>query len=329
MDHSVLLLSSADVIRLYPIEEAVRVIEKAFREYALGKSRMPSKVYLDLPEFNGDFRAMPACVFPSRLAGVKWVNSHPENRKRGLPSVMAMMIVNDVKTALPLAVMDATSLTNIRTGAAGAVAVKHLASKSADTIALIGTGAQARHQILAILSLKRKIREIRYYDPSGESMESFRRFIETTFPNKITAAKDVKSCVEDAGIVITTTPSRKPIVKSEWIRSGTHINAIGADAPGKQELDPKLLKRAAVIVDDIEQASHSGEINVPIQKRQYSVREIRSTIGEVVANRMGSRLSEETTIFDSTGLAIQDVSSAAYILLKASREPGLARFSFF
>jgi len=329
MKHAVHLFSSSDIQELYPISEAVRVIEKAFLHHALGKSRMPSKIYLDLPEYGGDFRAMPAALFSPPVAGIKWVNSHPSNRKRGIPTVMAMVIVNDAKTALPLAIMDGTLLTNLRTGAAGAVAVKHLSRRKAKRLALIGAGAQALFQTRAILSVRDSIDEIRIYDPLQKSIRSFEASLAETYTKAIRVAKTARQCVEGADIVVTTTPSRKPIVKREWLADGVHINAIGADAPGKQELDPEILNHATVIVDDRDQATHSGEINIPVNRGQFSPKKIASTLGEVIAKKSGKSLETRTTVFDSTGLAIQDIASAAYILAKAKKRGDLATFDFF
>ena len=142
----------------------------------------------------------------------------------------------------------------------------------------------------------------------------------------MTAANNIQGCVAGADIVVTTTPSRKPIVQSSWIKDGVHINAIGADAPGKEELDPKVLKRARVVVDDLEQASHSGEINVPIAKGLFKLKDIHATLGEIIAGKKKGRTSpREVTVFDSTGLAIQD-TAAASLIYKAAVKKKLGRW---
>ena len=142
----------------------------------------------------------------------------------------------------------------------------------------------------------------------------------------MTAAATIKECVSDADIVVTTTPSRKPIVQPQWIKDGTHINAIGADAPGKEELDPTILKRSKVVVDDVEQASHSGEINVPIAKGLFKLKDIYATLGEIIAGKKKGRASpREVTVFDSTGLAIQDTAVAS-LIYKAAVKKKLGRW---
>ncbi len=301
-------LNAEKVEELFPIHEAIAVIETAFLDYQAGLSRMPEKVYLDLPEFQGDFRAMPAFCARHKLAGVKWVNSHSQNYKKGLPAVMALLIVNDPETGAPKAILDATNLTGIRTGAAGAVAVNYLARKNAKIAAFVGAGKQAIYQALAIGKV-RDLEEIRFFDPSEHARKNFQE----TFP-KAKVFNDIKPCVSNSDIVVTTTPSRQPIVQRDWISRGTHINAVGADAPGKQELDPGLLEQATVIVDDVEQARHSGEINLSPDCK------ISGTLGQVIAKKVSGRISDDQiTVFDSTGLAIQDVASAGWILGKFFR----------
>jgi alanine dehydrogenase len=133
----------------------------------------------------------------------------------------------------------------------------------------------------------------------------------------------------DCDILITTTPSRKPIVKGEWVNAGTHINAIGADAPGKQELESRLIKNARVFVDDREQAFHSGEVNVPLSTGIIAPEEIAGTIGEVITGKVKGRIGDEITIFDSTGLAIQDIATASIVLKRATEEGLGLKVKFF
>lgn len=314
-----LILGRRDVEKLIDIKQAIGAVEEAFRQYGLGRAQMPAKIYLDLKKFSSDFRAMPAYVEKFKIVTLKWVNAHPLNPKRGLPSVMAVIIVSDPKTGFPLCIMDGTLATSIRTGAGGAVAAKYLARRNSCVAGLVGCGAQARTQLAALREIF-PIKEVRIWGHEKPLIERFIREMKRSAETMIPAA-DIKECVAGCDIVVTATPSRKPIVKSEWISPGTHLNAIGADAPGKEELDPKILKRAKVIVDDYEQASHSGEINVPISKGIYKPKNIHATLGEIVAGKKKGRTSaREITVFDSTGLAIQDVAVASVIYRNALKK---------
>jgi len=212
--------------------------------------------------------------------------------------------------------MDGTYLTDMRTGAAGGVAVKHLARKNSKTVGFVGTGNQARTQLLGINEII-DIDEIKATSTSEKQTLAFKDEMELLTECEVTVKQTIKE-VCDCDILVTTTPSRKPIVMDEWITEGTHINAIGADAPGKEELDPRILKRARVVVDDIAQASHSGEINVPLSKGLLKGNDILCELGEVITGRKKARTQDsDITVFDSTGLAIQDVATANMVYMKA------------
>jgi len=291
------------------MDVALEAVKEAFCEHGLGRTQMPPKSYLYFKSHNGDLRTMPAYLEKIDSAGVKIVNVHTGNASKGLPTVMALMVLNSTETGAPKAVMGATYLTAMRTGAAGGIAAKNLARPGSETVGLIGAGAQARTQLLALSKLF-FIREVFVADTSIERCASFKKdcqaFLDCSY-NLTTDPKEASEC----DILVTTTPSRKPIVRDEWILPGTHINAIGADAKGKQELEPAILRRSKVVVDDMVQATHSGEVNVSISAGELSPGDIYAEIGDIVAGKVPGRANEEEiTVFDSTGLAIQDVATA-------------------
>ena len=308
-----LLLDRNGIKTLMRMSDVMNVVEDAFRMWGEGRGSIPAKTYLSIE--NGDFRAMPAAL--PGCAGMKWVSVHPQNPSLGLPSVMAILIYSDPETGYPLAIMDATEITAYRTGAAAAIASKYLARPDSHTIGIIGAGFQAHTQILAHAELFSPI-SINVFDVSKTAvdrlMDSFSQF-------------SIRNCsIQEAvasDIVCTLTPSRNPIVKKEWIVAGTHINAVGADAPGKQELDPSILKEAIVVVDDLKQASTSGEINVPIQKGIYSIRKVYGTLAELVLGKKKGRMDNRAiTVFDSTGIAVEDIAVAKLLFEKAQQVGG-------
>jgi len=308
-----LLLDRNSIKNLIRMSDVINVVEEAFRMCGEGRGKMPAKTYLSLE--HGDFRAMPAALPGS--AGVKWVNVHPENPSRGLSSIMAILVYNDPETGYPLAIMDATEITAYRTGAAAAIASKYLTRLDSHTIGIIGAGFQAHTQILAHAELFDSI-SISVFDVSEAAVDKLMHSF-SQFPIRNCSIQEAVA----SDIVCTLTPSRSPIIKKEWIAPGTHINAIGADAPGKQELDPSILKAAVVIVDDIKQASGSGEINVPIQKGIYSVGEVYGTLAEVVAGKKKGRAhNNDVTVFDSTGIAVEDIAVAKLLFEKAQQRGG-------
>lgn len=301
--------------------EAVNTaIEETFAAYQHGEAIMPPKSYVDLPAYNGDFRSMPAYVQGTDwdAAGVKWVNVHPDNPVQSpLPTVMGIMIYSDPSTGLPLAIMDGTELTRLRTGAAAAVATDYLAPEDATSLGIIGAGAQSYTQLSAIAAL-RPIETVVVSDIDDSAIAAFRDRFEDRF--------DVtRGSIADAGhcdILSTVTPVESPIVSPDDIGSATHINAMGADATGKQELHTDVLRSATVVIDDFEQCTHSGEINVPWNSGALTESDLYGTIGEiVVGNRPGRDAIDGISIFDSTGLAIQDVAAAHVVYESASDRP--------
>lgn len=311
-----LILDKKNIMDIVTIKKSIEAIEYAFKQLGGGKIQMPAKLYIHLDKYKGDFRAMPAFIEGLDRCGLKWVNVHPNNKKFGLPTVMAIIILSDPRTGFPLCIMDGTYITQLRTGSAGAVASKYLAKKDSSRIALIGCGIQARSQLLCLVELFH-IKEVNVWGP----VESLAKIFIKEMKNlnlEMKVAKNIPDCVKNADIIVTTTPSSRPLVKLGWITKGTHINAIGADAKGKQELAPAILKNAKIVVDNWEQASHSGEINVPFSKGIITKNDIYADIGQIVSGEKKGRVNNtEITVFDSTGLAIQDIALANLIYNKA------------
>ncbi len=314
-----LILSRKDILPLIDMKQAIQAVEKVFREYGLGRASMPPKIYLDLPQYSGDFRAMPAFASGIGKVSLKWVNTHANNLKIGFPSVMAVLILNDPQTGFPLCIMDGTVLTSIRTGAGGGVAAKFLGRPNSSSVGLVGCGVQARTQLQALRQIF-KIQSVKVWGKDKKLVLKFLKDMRRP-GEEMTESVTIKDCVENADLVVTTTPSRGAIVKSAWIKPGTHINAIGADAAGKQELDPAILKKARVVVDDFRQASHSGEINVAISKGILKEKDIYAELGHIISGKKHGRSSaKEITVFDSTGLAIQDLAMADLVYRTALRK---------
>jgi alanine dehydrogenase len=322
----VLLLSEQEAAELLSIEEVMEAVENAFREKALGYAQMPPKVYLNFAKYNGDVRAMPAYLERLNVASVKIVNSHPGNpRKFGLPTVLATVVLLDPRNGALLALMGGNSITAMRTAAAGGIAAKYLANRDSKIASFIGAGVQARAQLLALLLVFPNLEEIRVCDISLKAAEAFASEAKSKVADcRVVVVGSEAEAVRGADIVVTTTPSKKPLVFDAWVSEGTHFNCIGADAPLKEELDPAILKRAKIVVDDWEQAAHSGEINVPLSKGVLSEKDVWAELGDVVAGTKPARTSEEEiTVFDSTGLAIQDAATVELVYKKAmSRNAG-------
>ncbi|RJO60740.1 MAG: ornithine cyclodeaminase family protein [Dehalococcoidia bacterium] len=313
-----LFLGKSEILPLLDMKEVIPAVENAFLQWSLGKAQMPPKSYLTVDK--GDFRAMPASL--PGAAGLKWVNVHPGNPAQNLPTVMAVIIYSDPETGYPLAVMDGTDITAYRTGAASAVASKYLACQNSRTLGLVGAGRQAYTQLMAHAAIY-DLQLVKVYDISAACIERLIR----AFPQYRIEAHTLPEVME-SDIVCTVTPAHQPIVKKEWVGPGVHINAVGADAHGKEELDPDILNEAVIFVDDMRQASTSGEINVPLDRGLLDPGRIRGSLADLVGGSKVGRVSDkEITVFDSTGLAIEDIACARLIYEKVKGKEGYTRLN--
>ncbi len=319
-----LLLDPADVEASAQLPEVIDAVEGAFAAYARGDTQMPAKSYIDLPHHDGDFRSMPAYIDAREGAGenwegagVKWVNSHTSNPDRhGLPTVMGTVVYSDPETALPLALMDGTGLTRLRTGAAAAVATEYLAREDATSLGLVGAGVQADTQLAAIAEV-RDVGTVVVTDVDEEAVEEFVDRHSDSFDVRGGTNAEAAAC----DVVSTTTPVRDPVV--DEVGETTHVNAMGADAEGKHEIADDVLQNAKLVIDDHEQCTHSGEINVPWNAGVLDDAALHGELGDVVAGQLEGRTPDDgVTVFDSTGLAIQDVA-AAHVVYEHAREHGI------
>ncbi|GAB3323651.1 ornithine cyclodeaminase family protein [Haloplanus salinarum] len=320
-----LLLDGETVADNAPMDALVDAVEAAFAAYERGDATMPPKSYVDLPQYDGDFRSMPAYLDAGDwdAAGVKWVNSHPHNGERhGLPTVMGTMIYSDPETAVPLSIMDGTALTTRRTGAAAAVATDHLAVEGASSLGLVGAGVQAHAQLDAIATV-RPIGTVVVADADAERARAFVDAVSDRFDARVGTIAEAAAC----DVLSTVTPVRDPIVAADAVGERTHVNAVGADAPGKHELADDLLAAATLVVDDHAQCTHSGEINVSYGTGRLTDADIHAELGEVVTGAKPGRTPEDgVTVFDSTGLAIQDVAAAHVVYERATAAGAGTRF---
>jgi len=315
-----LLLGPDDVREYADLPAVIDAVGEAFAADANGDTIMPAKSYIDLPKYNGDFRSMPAYVHADDwdAAAVKWVNVHTDNPDdHDLPTVLGTLIYSDPETAFPLAVMDGTVLTQLRTGAAAAVATDHLAVPDADSLGIVGAGVQSYTQLRAIATV-RDIDRVVIADRDDARQRAFAEAFEDQFDVRAGSIADAAAC----DVLSTITPVESPIVEREWLCEHTHVNAFGADAAGKHEHDDRTLLDAKVVIDDYEQCTHSGEINVPWSEGTLSDDDIYGEIGGIVAGDIPGRQSADgLTLFDSTGLAIQDVA-AAHVAYEGARTAG-------
>jgi len=305
---------------------ALEAVENGFREMGLGQIEMPPRVYLHFEKYNGVLIAMPAYIKGFDTAGVKIVTVHPENpEKYKLPSVIATIILNDPMNGKPLAIMDGTYVTALRTGGAGACGAKYLSRKDSKVAAIIGLGVQGRSQLMGLCEV-RDIDKAKVFDAVPAARKRYVDEMGTKLGLDIEAVDSVEVAVKDADIIVTCTPSPKPILRGELIRDGMHISAIGADTAAKRELDSSVFKKVdKVVVDFIPQALVVGDFAVPISEGVMKKEDIYAELGEiVVGKKRGRERSDEVTLFKATGMAIQDVGTA-FKVYNLAKERGIGK----
>jgi len=321
----IIILSQNEVKSCLPMSEAIRAVREAYIAFAKGRVKMPPVMHLDVSQYNGEVDIKSGYIEDLGLIGTKIASGFYENYKLGLPPGIAVIILMDLKTSIPVAIMDGTYVTAYRTGAAGAVAAKVLARKDSKKIGVVGAGTQARMQILALQEVF-SLKEIKVWDINKTSRDRYVEEMSEQLKIPIEPVEEVKDAVIEADIIVTVTPSRKALVMEKWIQEGVHINAIGADGPGKQELDPLIVKRAdKVVVDSLNQCRIIGEIQHALADGLIVEDDVYAEIGQIlIGEKKGRETNKEITLFDATGLAAQDIA-AANIVFKQAKEKGIGR----
>jgi len=303
-----LILSRTDMMGLLTPAEYVGCVEQAYRMHGEGRYYMDPKGHIVLDKYPGEWEAMPSYIEEPEAAACKWVSIRERNRERyDLPTVFSILIYTHPETGFPLAICDGSYHTVMRTGAAAAVSAKWMARQNSTRLAIVGAGHMAEGA-LATCNEMFRWEDVRVWSRSQATLDHFMQTQQPKFPQlSIRPSTNLAEVVRGADVVVTLTPARGPIVMDEWISPGTHIAAVGADKAGDQEIDPKVLQRARIFVDDIRQCRTDGEINVPLRQGVIKEQDIAGEIGEVVTGRKPGRTSDsEITLFDSTGIALQD-----------------------
>jgi ornithine cyclodeaminase len=325
MSREVLVLREPEIRALLDPQACIAAMEQAFAAYSTGHAQLPSVIHLDVPENSGEIHVKAGHLRGEPYYAVKIVSGFLNNPQLGLPPNDGMIVMFDAKTGAPAAfLLDNGFITDLRTGAAGAVAAKHLARKKIQTVAIIGTGGQARHQ-LEMLALQRSFGEVRIWGRDPHKAQACaselgkRRVIPAC---NFAVTESVKEAVDGADLVITVTASREPLVRAAWLKPGVTVIAVGSDGPDKQELDVDVLARAdKIVADSIPQCLRLGEIHHAVEKGAIAKEKIYAELGEITAGLKPGRTSEEEIIVcDLTGVGVQDVAAASLVLGRAETE---------
>jgi alanine dehydrogenase len=317
-DHMV-LLTSREIQSLLTLDECIDAVEHAFRMYGEGNAVPPG--VLGVHAKGGGFHIKAGLLNLSRSYFAAKVNGNfPENNSRlGLPTIQGVIVLCDAGNGTPLAVMDSRDITSLRTAAATAVAAKYLARHESRTITICGCGNQGRTQLMA-LSRVFRLETVFAYDTHEKQVMQFSQDVASALRISVRPVSDLRAAVRQSDICVTCTTSRQPLLSSDDVSPGTFIAAVGADNPQKQELHPSLIASSKVVCDILEQCAAMGDLHHALDSGVVTRAHVHAELGEVVAGTKPGRESPaEITIFDSTGMALQDVAAAAVLYEKAQR----------
>ncbi|WP_416896285.1 MAG: cyclodeaminase [Minwuia sp.] len=312
----VTVLTETDLRACVPLNlAAIDVVEAAFRALATGEVVMPPILSMDLPMVNGEVDVKTAWIPGFDGFAIKVSPGFFDNPKQGIPSLNGLMILFDAKTGLVDALLlDNGYLTDVRTAAAGAVAARHLAPETVETAGVVGTGVQARLQLEAAY-LVRPFRKVLVWGRNADKADACARDIGRALGVETTVAASAETVVRESDLVVTSTPSREPLIQAEWLHPGLHITAMGSDQDGKNEIDPTAIAAADLYVADrLSQCAVSGEWQAVLAKGLDGGR-TPPELGVVIAGaEAGRRRPDDITIVDLTGTGAQDTAIATHAL---------------
>jgi ectoine utilization protein EutC len=313
------ILFEREIRRLIGPSDALAAVRRAFACLARGEATLPGVIGLDVPRHRGEVHVKGAHLHGSPFFSIKTAAGFYANVERGLPMASGHVMVFDAETGLLRAILfDNAFLTELRTGSAGALSADLLARRDVNRVALLGYGSQARYQLEALL-LVRRPRRVVVWGPSEERAAAAAREMGERFGLPVSAVPTARDAAHGSDLIVTTTPSREPVLRAEWVEPGTHVTAVGSDGPDKQELDPVLLSRAdKVVADRLEQCLRLGEIHHAVVAGALAPGGVYGELGELAAGLKGGRASEaEITIADLTGVGIQDAAVADVVVARA------------
>lgn len=304
-----LWLNESDVRALLPMPDLIELMQAALAAFSTGQVNQPVRTVLEMGSGHAFFASMPAFVSTIPALGAKLVTVFGENVATGLPSHLATILLLDPETGALLAVMDGRFITEVRTAAVSAVAVRHLAPIHTTALAIIGSGVQARSHVQALPHV-REFGEIRCWSPHLEQDRSI--------PH-VHACKSAREAVTGADVIVLVTSSPTPVVDDGWVKAGACVVSVGACRPNQREMDPALVTRSRLIADSREAAlRESGDVLLGIAERRFTAQHIAAELGEVVADPTRGRTApEQVLVFKSLGLAVEDVAAAHLVHQRA------------
>ena len=317
-----LIIDGAAVRTAFPMSEAIETMRTALRAFGEGKVYQPIRMLLDSPQLGGITLLKPAALGGEPVGfGLKVVSLFPDNPQRGIPAISGFVALLDAGTGVPTAILDGAVVTEIRTGAVSAVATDLLAKPDAGDLALLGAGVQARAHLEAVAAV-RTLRRVRVWNHKPDTADAFVAWAgEQGY--EVESCTTAREAVAGADIVCTVTSSREPVLEGDWLEPGAHVNAVGAFQPDARELATSVVARARVVVDSREEAAKgAGDLLLAMKEGAVPKDADFPELGELVAGTRAASGSGDVTVFESLGLALEDVAAAVHVVAGA-RERGL------
>lgn len=335
------VLNAESINKLLDMSSVIDVVEKGYGSKEDGSGVIWPMIYYEFETDKADMDIRSGYLKNQGVYGSKLLSWFSGNSDNGLPELSGTTMIYDAKTGAPKGLVNAAALTGLRTGAAGAVGSKLLANPKSHKLLIVGAGNQAAFQVLGQINVLPELTNVEVYDPidsenainfsknlpdilnakiaDSEAVSNNAAEIKERIANiKFSAVSDIEQSAKNADVIVTVTPSTKPILKLDWITPGTHLNTIGADMEGKQEVDENIIAHAKVFVDDVTQATSVGETQTAIRKNLIKKDDV-TEIGKLVAANKKNDDFSGITVFDSTGIALQDISAAGLAVQRADK----------
>ena len=321
------VLSARDVRQALPMAEAVEAMKAAYGQFSAGRADVPLRTRVASPRAEGVTLFMPASLFDSGDLAVKTVSVFPRNQQQGLPTIHALVVVLSSDTGAPLAVLEGAALTALRTGAAAGAATDLLAPPGARSMAVFGSGVQARTQLEAVCTVRPIERAWVYsLDTGGAQAMVDELRGQGPIPQDLSLAGSPSEAAAEAEVICTATTSLTPVFAFQDIHSGVHINAVGSYTPEMQEIDSETVAHALVVVDSREAVlAETGDLLIPLREGTIRESHLHAELGEIInGDKPGRTAAGQLTLFKSVGLAVQDAVAAGRALARAE-ELGLGK----
>ena len=326
----ILVLGKKEIESLFTLDMALQAVEEAYKEKADGSASVWPMVFHEFDPGHADLDIKSGDLGGAGIFGTKvvsWFGANPQKKK---PALYGTSMIFDLSTGEPKALLNAGPITDLRTGAAGAIGAKYLARSDAQNLLMVGCGELAAYLIAATLRVCPGLKTVTLVNPHtpakaaqrlpeiAAKVDALLAACRARCTASLQSSEDLENAVKNSDIILTATPSYEPLIKRDWLQPGTHLSCLGADMSGKQEIDACILAGAAVYGDDQAQCFAVGECEKAHQKGLLQA--LDGEIGQVILNRgPGRRNESQITVFDSTGIALQDLASAAVILQKAQQ----------